>query len=1621
MPKALWDIVWKRLRESHDFLTYAPDGADRVVVPLSELQEDHVERLDDAVKMLASQETQEAYVGVYANRVQRNAYSEMQIKSLAQLTTWGVEGLPQSELTKQMESKGNNFGYVVKVLTERGQIFNKKVTLKAVSGGGAATMTSMLYLTRYKPAVEAGLKMEGGKSKVIEVDGKRCDIQFEDDEQYMRKILRFLNNPNGTQEPSLKKSCMFIGSAGHKLWRRLKQKMIEEGLIREEKVLMKRKEDKDKGAAEKESMKVIIKKIKELEEETHVPAVPTVVKKPPRLPTKQFVELSLDKQLMHHLVTSGTFGKTSAEMSSSLGLNLKKHSARFNELSERFSTSDDGSRGIQKKKVTVGKSSQISYVPSQAVRDSFKRAHRTFFGVDVAEEEPDSTAMEEEETLAPPFPMPDEKLARNELFKHRYVWLCTEVREKGFFLSQLAGAFLLTKETAWAIKRNRPLPKEIDHKTVKRLVDAAVAMKVIKRDSAGVPSKDGKAFQLTVFLPYGKELDEEMMKKVTQAHHESFKNRMRKKDDDEDPKNLRQVNEEDVAVDGEVDTDTKQKSFEKFNAQVANGYHQSKLLRCRDVSELICSLIDERPENYVTESFARVVNDRECRDLNQIVYAPPKRHTDGTLPLQKEDHVQEFSRFEPTDESNKRVFVFEDIWSSMTVPVFLSALGSSTDFKVWEDEHDWDTQTDFLHSIFSKRISDLTPEELQTLAGPEKSDIDAARGHLQEVLKKLLLIGVLRMISIGGSNIDKNVDKNITHYYMGTEVRHQVLWYNREPEGEDLVKFDFKDKDVREAYWNSLQYLFAMKKVQQHKFRELQLAERQISWPVSKVKIDKNLGRIKMTEQSNYEKLRTKVTSSDFDFDKFRWNPGEFKRLAEEFDVDMETCVRTLADAQRPKGQNSTKGGGPGRKSKDRTKSRHKNRSHGKGTDYELPEEEEEQFILLQPETQPPPTRKRKWFESEDRELLRAWAGWVASEGSAAKVKFALMKLPQGIRAGSCNNRLQKLMADATVKEFMEEIKLEANNVFDRHKKAEEQAKKAVADTKEAAAAAADADPNDADAQVRLHAANKALREAQAQLKLLKAASKKAQGSSDIFEIRDNDDMASTSTIAGLIERVVQAAPERPVEGSEAPSSRFDRLSKATPDGSNPLEYFRWLCNYADKARKESEKARGPAPEPSVEVTSAISMILSSLYEVEFMGKSIDSIKALFEWKRFSPETMKGAIKHLRQQHNNLIDVGELPDGQPTLCLSELYKEGTKPPFAPMMLNEDNAAALEPTDDGILWPLPAQRNPLSLAPLLSLGVMGGASFALRVPTDVQRSRNKEDKEDPEVLGNQCLRLNMASIALNGGVINGTNGGPVAPEPTTKSARSARSAKSKRADKPAATRKFEPSEVGKSSQKRKEAKSAFNNEVKRVLGVDAGQSILKAVVDGGTNGISAGTLQSLLEHNNLSADLESVKKIEELLEQYGLVRLLAGYSEARIVDAMGSEHLVVGQEVPLRPWINSEGKVIRPLWESLVLRLVDLTSRIPGIRGDYLVASLKILPPQFAREIISDLVTRGVLHCCASGHRVGVKREAGIWEEEENDAERGRELFAAATPFAEGGADGDYCFFVNPLKALERSC
>ena len=1566
----MWDILWRRLKATGDFFTLvdgeaALEGQARLL-KLSTIEEPHVESLPGDVKVMASQETQEAYVGVYANRVQRNAYSEMQIQSLAKLASWGAEGLPQSELTKLMDSKGNNFGYVAKVLMERGQIFNKKVTLKAQEGG-AATQTSMLYLMKHRPAVEAALKAEGGKIKSINIDGKKCEILFEDDDELMRRVLRFLNNPDGTLEPQVKKACSFTESAGHKLWRRLKQKMINEGLIEEQRVRLQR-DSRD----EKVSVKILIKKLKELEDEVQAVSVPNPVVRPPRLPTKQFVELSLDKQVLHQLVVAGRFGCTSAEISAALGLNLKKNSLRFTEMTSRFNSVD---KGIEKKKVTIGKSSQMGYAPSQGLRDMFKKTHRTFFGVDVAEEEvEDHSALMEEDDPEPGFALPTGEMARNELFRKRYVWLCTEILKEGHFLSQQAGSFLRTKESTWAETRGRAIPKEIDHKTVNRLTDAAVQLEVIEKKQCTVMSKDGKATQVWVFLPFGRQLDDELMAKVTSDHTESFKKRAKRFQGDDE--NLPTLNR--TLVDAVNDGSPKSKSFDKYKAQNENGYHASKLLRCRDIADLICGMIDGRGSDYCSESFGRLVKaaESDSYELKQCLYAPSRRGPNGRLPLNEDPPNQDYSAFEPTPENNRRVFAFEEVWSSMSVHVFLTALGSACDQKEYPG---------FIDGIRGKLLSDLSDNELEKLAGPDKGDLEAARGHLQEVLNKLLNLGVLKMISPAGAFDDgQPASKTITHYVMSSTVVHQVLWYHKEPEGQDLVTFDFSDPRQRRGYWNSIQYLFAMKKVQlsMHKEDPLLTADTQICWPVSKVKIDKNLSRSKLATGETAE-LREKVNSPDFDFEPFRWNWENFEKLAAEFNQSVETVVRHMADAQRSKLRGSIRSGGLSRKNKDRPKSKSRSKAQARGAASELPEEEE-QFILLHPETQPPPTRKRKWYENEDRELLRAWAGHIAEQGGGAKVKLPPMKLPQGIRAPSCNNRLQKLMADESVKRYMDDIKREADLVFIRHER-EDEANGAETMAAEATGAVDDRS---------------------------KPRPKKKTGApslgSDIFETRNNDDMASTSIITGLIERVVQAAPERPVEGGDAPSSRFDRLSKAAPVGSNPLEYFRWLRNYTDKAREKSEKARGTAAEVGVEVTAAASTVLSSLYEVEFLGRSGDAIKSLFLEKRFSAETMKSAIKLLTQ--SNLIEVGEDADGQPLMCLSELYKEGTQPPFAPMLLNEDSASIVKAEDGGrVLWPLPAQRNPLSLSPLLTASVMGRASFRMDAALDPQPQLEQSDavqrEDDREMLGIRCLQRNMASIVLEEGVASK----PSEPKP-------------KKKQKAPNTVKYHPNEVVKSSAKHKEAKEGFSREVKELLGVDAGNSILKAVMDAGTNGISTGSLQSLLEHNNLSADIERVTGIKALLQKYGLARLLAGYNEPRVVYSVASEHLVAKNDVALRPWIDSEGRVIKPLWKSLYLKLVDVTSRIPGIRGDYLVASLKILPPQFAREIISELVASGVLQCYPSNPSgVPGANPMGIWGRSAAQAARtgsavDEQLFESTTePFAD--RDEKYSFFVDPLAAL----
>jgi hypothetical protein len=1526
VPKPLWDVVWRRLRGSGDFLTLNCPGSEvgeegwssRSVLPLSSITCDCVRDIDPSKRIVASQEAQEAFVGVYANRVQRNAYSEMQIGALVRLTKCGVEGMPQSELTKQLESKGNNFGYVVKVLMERGKIFNKKVTLKFTSGG-PATQTSMLYLSKYKPRVEAALRVS--KSKKIQIDGKICEIFFEDDEELMKNVLKYLGSPEGVLETDLKKAAGFKQSAGHKLWRRIKQKMIEEGLIEEMKCRIKQGDTESNGT--------VIKKIKELESEIHEPSVSLLVTKPPRLPMKQFVELSLDKQVLYKLVTSGAFGVTSADISAELGLNLKKHTLRFSDLQDRF---QEGKEGIERKKVTIGKSTQMAFIPSSRIRDAFKHSHAIFFDGDTVEDDDvDRTAIDMEDVEKPDFPVPEGEDAKNEVFMKRYIWLCQAIIEQGFFLSQQAGSLLLEKEKVWAQQRGRAVPKEIDHKTVNRLVAAATKLKVIEATSITAPGKlTGTSQMVTVFVPYGtKSLDEALNSQIIASYTESFKNRAKKKDENDFElpvvTNIPSISQ--PGIDG---MQSKAQSFNNYNIQKENGYHSSKLLRCQDVSETVCSMLDARMGDFCSEGFKRLMQAAsrsdgcELRELQEI--PGPRSDDNGSEPPRA--MTQSISSFYSAPDRNRRVFVLEEVWDSLTVDTFLRALGSSCSNKP------------FINSIKDMYLSELSEENLEKLAGPSKSDLDAARQHLRDVLSMLFKLGVVKQIVTTGTIAD--VDQSTTYYMMNSSVSHQLLWFHKEPVGADMLTFDFTDRHERRGYWNSLQYLFAMKKVQ---LDSMEQTRSQSCFPVNRVNIDKSLGRLSYSKyHKGVEELKQKIVSGEINLEIFRREWGEFARLSDEHNMPVEIVVRVLADLQKIK--SSGPSGKSGRRPKEsRTRSRSRNKNAGRGLGVDL-YEEEEQFILLQPESMPTPMRKRKWLESEDRELLYGWVAWVAEFGGTARLKIGSMKLPQGIRVQSCANRLQKLMVDAHSKDTMDDIRKEADAVHQRHVESQP-------------------------------------------LEVSMPPVHRGSAGGELFELRSDEDLESLKVIADHIERVVQGASERPAEGAEGVSSRFERLSKAKPDGSNPMEFYAWLRTYVDKYRS-------PTPEPSVEVTAALSCILSCLYEVEFLGKSEDAVKSLFHQKRFSNEIMKSAVKFLDQ--NGLI---ELSSGDsPMMCLSERYREGARPTFAPLLLNESDAVISE-SQSGTLWPLPPLSNPLSLSPLYTLCVMGDASLHVEVPRDVLFLEG--DKADNELIGLDCLHRNMASITIS-------------PSYAQKVGATSSHGEGKHA-----SSKFEPGEVLKSSEKHREAKEAFSLEVKKALGVDAGSSILKAIVDAGANGVSLSRLKSLLEHNKLNATPKGIRLICDLLQEYGLARVIGGYNEMFVVNVMTSEHLVVN-EVPLRPWIDSKGRLIKPLWESVVLKLIDMASRIPGIRGDYLLASLKIFPPHFAREIVTELCKNGILHCCRSlsGPCNANHCQEGIWDETPV-ARRSPDRaipFESTAPFGDSQlSDSEYCFFVHAEKAL----
>ncbi|KAI8113011.1 hypothetical protein M9435_003017 [Picochlorum sp. BPE23] len=1565
IPEPLVDFVWNRLKAARgDVLLYR--GEDLVGQDDAMLLS-YQSATEGGIRVKASSELYHAYLGIYGQELQRFQYSEPQITTLFLVQKAGKAGILQNELCASIGLKPNNFGYVMQALEERGKIFRRKVTVKRNDQKGTA-FTHYVYLMRYKSDVDTNAS---------------DDTQFQNDTLEFQRILDELEKSDVTTdageklaiEGRLKMALHFTGEKqGHKRWRRLRDKMISLNLIESfQGVTMDGKEEnfikKIKSSAADESLQVRV------QPSFHMPV---------RTLAHQVVELSMDRQFLIEIAKTGTAGATSSDLSEILGFNLKRHNIRFQDFEARFKGAENASISLNVSKTVVGRSSQYVYSVTRGVAENILSASEALVGTEFCQQvlarfeggqmPDDAHASADEQDPSKIKYVTESGQVLTTDFSYRLHWLVEIVKEKGFFLSMQASEYLLQKEKERK-GTERKLPKDMDKKQIMRIAHMAEKHKLLHIVNVQVPSKSGVtgSQNVTVFLPHGVKMSEELLEKILKVYLDTFKSKA--------PNTAAAAPAIKPVVKGTFKKQVRSPqvaSFEIYKIQQDNGYHRCKMHRCEVLLECITRMVESRSCDYSSESFESLLQELQTSnsEIRCVLEVPETRSVDenGQVKIRR----QQLSVFKPTMDNKRKIFTREQVWDTLTVDEFAKALGFAGKDK------------DFLDRARSKYVRDLSKKDLIKIAGGE-GQITTAVVHMKKVLEVLTQLGVLK--SIVSSSMSKEAQEfsrfksdQETGYYMLNDVAvHETRDSTREPlspttegnlGGRALKSFDLTCPRNRKGYWISLQYLYYSSKYAIHNSKS-------------------NLGRAYFP-MDRTEKTFAEANRVEKNVDKVKSEVGDPGRanipvswehmfeLSHHLDVPIDDVIHALIEITLRKrnlieGFDKSREKGPRKRQVKRQKVNIEESSKA-----DVIEEDEEELLLLQPEAQTPPTRKRKWQDHEDRQLLYDWVRWLAAHGVHSRIKWnkMLANIPDGIKIGSYKNRIAKLCSDECVKEYIMEIKSEANNVFVRHSSLK--------------------DPSDSKNKTQRFTGH------------------------NLFEVKGDEDLKSIQTILDKIERVVQEAPERPAEVLGVASSRVDRFVKAYPVRSGPSQFFAWLRNYCAKAKWTANSRQAP----SIEVTCAMAAVLAALYEIEFLGKAAEDMKNTLGY-RFTSEVLKIGCKNLVQ--NDLIvaerDAEEEASKGTYFALSRQFKVEMKPPFSPLAILEDNKPLFS-AEGGALWPLPSAYSPLSVSPMLALSVMGYAPFQITIPDDVQDALDSFKSEENSFvqLGQHCLERNMVYAQMQdpASAMNVCHVAPVRGQPVL----------------------YQPSNLSESSKVYQKARKSFLKESKSVLGANLGNSILETVTNAGPDGITMDALQSVLELNNLSVESAVVGN---LLQKYGLARIIRGYDETYVASAMATGHLVSIKnphrsadameidgkpsehplsESPLRPWIDSNGTLIESLWQSFVMRVVDIVCRFPGINGEMLIQALRSLPPAFAKEVITSLCESDVLYftTSTSNQRTPEYMNNGILSDNfryslKNEMPHLEDIFAISSsnrdPFADARQQpADQCFFVHPGKVLD---
>ncbi|GIL47215.1 hypothetical protein Vafri_4090 [Volvox africanus] len=190
----------------------------------------HAAAAANNVMIAASEAVRMSVLGVYEIQDSRFPLSDMQLAALAAVGRTRWRGTINADLANHLGIAYRNFYYIVKNLETRKLVVKNPVVF--APPGATVTVSSVLHLPRFQPAIKLG---PGQMFKTVDaVRGMEvATYVLQDDNMYMRLVCSTIaeTTERVVVESDLKLVCGFRGTRGHRLWRRLRRKMEEQGYL----------------------------------------------------------------------------------------------------------------------------------------------------------------------------------------------------------------------------------------------------------------------------------------------------------------------------------------------------------------------------------------------------------------------------------------------------------------------------------------------------------------------------------------------------------------------------------------------------------------------------------------------------------------------------------------------------------------------------------------------------------------------------------------------------------------------------------------------------------------------------------------------------------------------------------------------------------------------------------------------------------------------------------------------------------------------------------------------------------------------------------------------------------------------------------------------------------------------------------------------------------------------------------------------------------------------------------------------------------------------------------------------------------------------------------------------